>query len=158
VIPVRRLEPGDVPTCESILRALPDWFGIEASNVAYVRSLSELPGLVALDGEEVVGFLAVRRHNPSTSEVHVMGVRADRHRSGIGRALIVRAEQELLAPTTRLLEVKTLGPSHPDPFYARTRAFYSALGFLPLEETNLWGDDQPCLILVKPLARGVVSA
>ena len=52
----------------------------------------------------------------------------------------------------RLLEVKTLGPSHPDPGYARTRRFYAKMGFLALEATNLWGEDTPCLIMVKSLA------
>ena len=36
--------------------------------------------------------------------------------------------------------------------YKETRAFYSALGFTPLEETKaFWGKDNPCLIMVKPL-------
>lgn len=52
----------------------------------------------------------------------------------------------------RLLEVKTLGPSHPDPAYARTRRFYEKMGFLALEETDLWGEDTPCPIMVKSLA------
>ena len=35
--------------------------------------------------------------------------------------------------------------------YARTRHFYEKMGFLPLEETDLWGADTPSLIMVKPL-------
>ena len=50
-----------------------------------------------------------------------------------------------------MLEVKTLGPSHPDPGYARTRRVYEKMGFLALEETDLWGEDTPCLIMGKPL-------
>ncbi len=49
----------------------------------------------------------------------------------------------------RLMQVKTLGPSHPDPGYALTRRFYRQLGFLPLEETGLWGEKTPCLVRVK---------
>ena len=33
----------------------------------------------------------------------------------------------------------------------RTRRFYEKMGFLALEETDLWGEDTPCLIMVKPL-------
>ena len=51
-----------------------------------------------------------------------------------------------------LLEVKTLGASHPDPGHARIRHFYQRPGFLPLEETDPWGADTPCLIMVKPLS------
>jgi hypothetical protein len=48
--------------------------------------------------------------------------------------------------------VKTLGPSHPSEAFARTRRFYEALGFIPIEETTaFWGESNPCLILVKSL-------
>lgn len=61
-------------------------------------------------------------------------------------------ERDARGGGVRLLEVKTLGPSHPDPGYACTRRFYELMGFLALEETNLWGEGTPCLIMVKPLA------
>ncbi|WP_231979620.1 N-acetyltransferase [Tessaracoccus coleopterorum] len=60
-------------------------------------------------------------------------------------------EIDAVARGVRLLEVKTLGPSHPDERYARTRHFYERCGFLALEETDLWGEGTPCLIMVKPL-------
>lgn len=49
-------------------------------------------------------------------------------------------EADARARGVRPLEVKTLGASHPDPAYARTRRFYEKHGFLPLEETELWGE------------------
>jgi hypothetical protein len=50
------------------------------------------------------------------------------------------------------MSVKTLGPSHPDGGYANTRRFYRACGFLPVEELHgLWGEGNPCLVMVKPL-------
>ena len=74
------------------------------------------------------------------------------HRRGLGRRLLGKAEEALRADGIRLLQVKTLGPSRPNAAYARTRAFYAALGFLPLEEiVGLWGEDNPCLLLVKCL-------
>jgi hypothetical protein len=52
----------------------------------------------------------------------------------------------------KLLQVKTFGPSGASIEYERTRAFYDAVGFLPLEErTDIWGPGNPCLILVRPL-------
>ena len=66
---------------------------------------------------------------------------------------MVAVEQQAIEQGVRLLEVKTLGPSHPDAGYARTRHFYESHGFLPLEETELWGEGTPCLIMVKPLER-----
>ena len=49
-IVVRRLEPADIPTCERILRGLPDWFGFEDVNRRYIGDLSVLPALVACVG------------------------------------------------------------------------------------------------------------
>ncbi len=68
-IVVRPLEPADIPTCERILRGLPDWFGFEETNRRYIRDLSVLPAFVACVGNDLLGFLAVRHHNPYTSEI-----------------------------------------------------------------------------------------
>lgn len=46
---------------------------------------------------------------------------------------------------------ETLGPSHPDPGYAKTRLFYEAMGFAPLEETHDLRPGNPCLIMIKVL-------
>lgn len=56
------------------------------------------------------------------------------------------------ADGVRRLQVKTLGPSHPDAGYARTRHFCEECGVLPLEEADLWGDDHPCLFMRMPLS------
>ena len=66
--------------------------------------------------------------------------------------MIDAIEKDAVARGVRLLSVKTLGPSDPDPGYARTRHFYEASGFLALEETELWGAGTPCLLMVKPLS------
>ena len=151
-VSIRPLEPRDIPSCEEILLALPQWFGFPDVNAQYVRDLQSLPSFVAKGQDEVLGFIALRHHNPLASEIHVLAVRRDRHRSGIGRALVRHAETELARGKVKLLQVKTLGPSNPDAGYQGTRAFYSALGFIPLEETKaFWGEDNPCLIMVKPM-------
>ena len=80
-----------------------------------------------------------------------MVVERGHHGRGVGRAMIEALERDARDGGVQLLMVKTLGPSHPDPGYARTRRFYERMGFLPLEETHLWGGDIPCLIMVKPL-------
>ncbi len=76
------------------------------------------------------------------------------HGQGVGRALVEQAEQVLRAEHVEYFQVKTLSDSHPDPGYAKTRAFYLALGFRPLEEfKTLWGEATPCLMMVKYLGR-----
>ncbi len=80
-----------------------------------------------------------------------MGVRRERHGQGLGSALLGAAESCLRNGGVEYLQVKTLGPSDPDEGYGRTRAFYEARGFVPLEELlDLW-EQNPCLLLVKRL-------
>jgi GNAT superfamily N-acetyltransferase len=81
-----------------------------------------------------------------------MGVLPVRQGTGIGTTLVEHAEELLRGTGVEYLQVKTLAPSHPDEHYARTRRFYQARGFRPLEElTAIWGDENPCLIMVKRL-------
>ncbi len=150
-VPVR---PGRDPAAvERLLRGLPEWFGIESSIVEYVEAAGRLPGLLAYDGDEVVGVLVLERHFPTAAEIHLMAVERSRHRAGVGRALVAAAEAEMAADGVTLMSVKTLGPSHPDPGYALTRLFYAALGYQPVEELlDLWPGN-PCLLMVKPLGR-----
>jgi hypothetical protein len=59
---------------------------------------------------------------------------------------------ELRERGVKLLQVKTFGPSGDSVEYERTRAFYVSMGFIPLEErTDIWDENNPCLISVKPL-------
>lgn len=79
-----------------------------------------------------------------------MGVLPAFQHGGIGRALMESAEQYAKSQQIEYLQVKTLGPSNDDANYAKTRAFYAALGFRPLEEfTQIWDENNPCLIMVK---------
>jgi ribosomal protein S18 acetylase RimI-like enzyme len=79
-----------------------------------------------------------------------MGVLSEFHRHGFGRAMLEHAEAALAADGVEFLQVKTLSARHPDEGYQRTRAFYLAYGFRPLEEfPTLWSPDQPALQLVK---------
>src|SRR5215472_13634173 len=91
--------------CAEILASLPDWFGIPASNAAYKRDVEALPMFVAQDGGHVQGFIALKQQTPFAFEIHVMGVRPDRHRTGLGRALVARAESLVREKGVRFLTV-----------------------------------------------------
>jgi coenzyme F420-0:L-glutamate ligase/coenzyme F420-1:gamma-L-glutamate ligase len=138
---------------EVVLRDLPDWFGIEESTRTYIDDAATLPTYAV---EPDAGFLCIKQHTPQAAEVYVMGVRREQHRRGIGRALMAEAERWCRVRGVRYLQVKTLGPSRPDPGgYDETRAFYEAVGFIPLEELHgLWDEDNPTLILVKDVGPG----
>ena len=149
---VRALQPEDVTRCAEILYALPEWFGLEAANRAYVESLRVLPGAVAICEEQVAGFVALFEHDPRSFELHVLAVAREQHRRGIGTALVRVAEQLARRRGARWLHVKTRGPATPDPDYERTRLFYLAAGFEPLFETPaLWGPENSALVMVKSL-------
>lgn len=148
---LRALRPGEEDACEEIMRSIPEWFGIEEAILQYRRDLERMQTFVADHEGRPVGFITLHRHNPHSAEIHVMGIRREFHRMGIGSSLVRHAE-ETLDEAVAFLQVKTLGPSREDASYALTREFYRAVGFLPLEENNLWGEVNPCLILVKHLA------
>ncbi len=95
--------------------------------------------------------MTLNQHNEFSAEIHVMAVRGEHHGHGLGRALVKHAEQVLGSRRVEYLQVKTLGPSRPNEHYDRTRGFYTALGFRPLEQNNLWGEVNPCLIMIKHL-------
>jgi len=136
--------------CELILRSLPQWFGIESALAQYAKDIETMPTFLAKVQETVVGFLTVKQHNEYAAELYVMGIRPEFHRRGIGRRLIDRAEAYLKQNKVEFLQVKTLGPSRRNEAYERTRAFYAALGFRPLEEfKHLWSLENPCLVMVK---------
>jgi ribosomal protein S18 acetylase RimI-like enzyme len=138
--------------CIPIVRALPDWFGIEAAILHYTTEIDDLPTLLACDAGRVIGFASLKQHTPYSAEIYVMGVLPEAHRKGIGRALINEAQEWLTHRGLEYLQVKTLGPSQPDANYAKTRSFYEAVGFRPLEEfKQLWDEHNPCLVMVKKL-------
>lgn len=61
-------------------------------------------------------------------------------------------ESDLVADGVQFLQVKTLGPAHPDEGYGRTRQFYASAGFRPLEEIHGLWPGNPCLIMIKSLS------
>lgn len=143
---------GKADACEPILRSLPGWFAIERAIVQYVKDIEVMPTVLARADGRVVGFLTIKRHNEYSAEVHVLAIRAENHRTGIGKRLLERAEEFLNREGIEYLQVKTLAPSRPVEEYARTRSFYMAMGFRPLEEfEELWDKENPCLMMIKKL-------
>ena len=150
-VELRPTGSGDV--CRAVLATLPTWFGFPDVNEEYVRTAETTPTVVAtLAGGDDVGLLTIVMHTPYAAEVHLMAVRPEQHRQGIGRRMLQVAEDHLVASGIEYLQVKTLSDSHPDEGYVKTRAFYRSAGFRPLEELpTLWSPDQPALLLIKRL-------
>lgn len=149
---IERHPSGDRDAVRAILADLPEWFGRPEATEAYVTAAGTLPNYFAVtpDGEQI-GVVLIEEHFPETAEIHLMAVKRDWHRRGVGSALLSKLEGDLLARGTRVLTVKTLGEAHPDEGYRRTRLFYEAQGFFRLEEfADLW-PGTPCLFMAKLL-------
>lgn len=138
--------------CNSILRSLPLWFGIESAIVDYANDIKPMQTWAAYEHDQIIGFASINKHFKKSAEIHVMGIRQEFHRKGIGHQLIEGIEKELRKQGFKFLTVKTLSESRPNQEYDQTRNFYLKTGFTPLEEfKTLWGEANPCLLLIKNL-------
>ncbi len=138
--------------CKGIIESLPNWFGLDSANIEYIDNSADTDFYTAYMFEKEVGFFSIISHFPQTSEIYVCGILQDFHRQGIGRKLLHAVEEDLRKKKKKFLTVKTLSTSHPDKGYAKTREFYKACGFVPVEEfKELWGKENPCLFMVKAL-------
>lgn len=141
--------PEDV---ERLLVTVPEWFGRSESNAEYIEAARTMETWTVRDGGgRVVGVTLVAHHFCRSAEVHFTVVDRSVHGTGVGTVMVQSVCADLRRRGVNLLQVKTLGPSHPDPNYRRTRYFYEKMGFIPLEETDLWDENTPCLIMVRSL-------
>ncbi len=143
--------------CEAILRALPEWFGIEDSIANYVKKIKTLPTFIARYNNEVVGFISLKIHFDRAAEMYVLGILPKYHRKGIGRRLVDAATAYLCGCDIKFLQVKTLSESRDSEHYTRTRRFYESMGFQPLEEfKTLWDERNPCLLMIKSISDNTI--
>jgi ribosomal protein S18 acetylase RimI-like enzyme len=137
--------------CRDILNELPDWFGIPESIEEYALFAEQSDMLGAISDGIVAGFITLRNTSLAASEIYVMAIRPRFHRMGLGTALVDAASEKARASGRSYLTVKTVGPSRENVAYAATRQFYLAAGFEPIEEfADLW-DENPCLLMLKPI-------
>jgi len=151
-VEIREVEIADEKSkiCDSILRALPNWFAIEASIVDYASGVTDNVFFGAFDGSMPVGFISLKVHNPYTAEIYVMGLLEKCHGQGIGRKLVEICENYCRAHNMEFFTVKTVSDGSEDTYYEKTRLFYAAMGFKPLEVFPLlWDEHNPCLFLAK---------
>jgi ribosomal protein S18 acetylase RimI-like enzyme len=138
--------------CNDILRALPDWFGIDLFIDKYAEQVRPLPFYAAFDKDKAVGFIALMKHNPFTAEIHVMGIFNEYHKQGIGKTLVGICEDYCKENSIEFLTVKTVDESRASESYEKTRRFYLSVGFKPLEVFPLfWDENNPCLFMVKSI-------
>ena len=138
---------------ETILRCLPEWFGNEKSLFDYIEKVSNLPFWAALDENgDCIGFLSVKVQYGHTGDIYVCGVLPEYHKKGIGKKLFSFADEYFINCGCKYVIVKTLSEIAQYEPYDKTRAFYLSIGFEPLITlTEMWDDENPCLIMIKCL-------
>ena len=138
--------------CNLILRELPTWFGIESSIIEYVEAVRNMPFYATYVENTPIGFVAIKPHNIYTAEIYVMGILSEYHRQGIGKTLVEQCDIFCKKNNMEYLTVKTLDESAKSNSYEKTRKFYLAAGFRPLEVFPLhWDKSNPCLFLAKKI-------
>jgi ribosomal protein S18 acetylase RimI-like enzyme len=150
-VEIRPLAPTDAEGCDAIIAGLPAWFGSERGIRDCAEAVRSQDGLVAVAAAGIVGFLTWERHEPGAAEITWMAVRSDARRRGAGRALLSALATGLSAEDITRLDVKTLSARDPYPPYAETRAFYRANGFTEVAELDIWGPENPAVLLSRSL-------
>jgi GNAT superfamily N-acetyltransferase len=148
---IRLLKPADAPICDAIVAGLPDWFEDELGLELCAEAIRSDHGLVAVEEGDVVGFLTWTQPDATAVEINWMAVRSDRRRRGYGRTLIEELARRSKAEGATSILVKTLSGRRPDQGYAQTRAFYAAQGFDPVSELDVWGPENPAVLMKKAL-------
>jgi ribosomal protein S18 acetylase RimI-like enzyme len=153
---VRALGREDANACDGIVAGLPYHFADEQGRRDCAAAVRHDPGLVAVEGAEVVGFLTFVPRFDEAAEITWMAVRADRRRRGIGHALIDRLVEQLASEGRRVLLVLTVSPSDPGPEpddgYQSTRAFYRSTGFVLGRDLRGEWDADTAVLMVRALA------
>lgn len=126
-IEIRTLAAGDVEAVLTLARGLADWF-LPLDQIALAIDLRDHEGLVAVDGQEILGFLTFHFPAPQEAELSWLGVATTAQGRGVGRALLAALEAGLIDRGSRRLEVSTV-PADFDARFEATNAFYRRHGF-----------------------------
>ena len=79
--------------CRAVLESLPDWFGIPEAIDQFCREVRDLRMWVArakntMGDDEVAGLVTLLQHFPVAAELHLIAIRAEHHREGLGQKLL----------------------------------------------------------------------
>ncbi|QDA32497.1 GNAT family N-acetyltransferase [Thermococcus indicus] len=142
----------DIEKCLQIARELPEWFN-EAGLRAMERDLMGETTFIAIEGEEVFGFITIKPLNGKALEILWMAVGREHRGKGIGTEMLRFVEGWARERGFELLVVKSSGDLTYKP-YDETRRFYEWNGFVRIaliDPYPQWGE--PALIYAKCLKR-----
>lgn len=102
--------------------------------------------------KHVLVFFSGMIHHERTGDIYVCGIHPDLHRKGLGEELYKTLEQYFINQGCEYVLVKTLSPLRLDKYYDLTHRFYKSVGFSEFyTDHDMWGKENPCLIMIKML-------
>jgi ribosomal protein S18 acetylase RimI-like enzyme len=136
----------------SILRKLPEWFGIEKGIQDYVSSVQKYPFWIAFDNDNCIGFFSGKIHHDRTGDINVCGIDPNYHREGVGTSLYKEFEKYCMKNNCEYIIVKTVDEINSESHYGKTVKFYEHVGFKKLVTIpEVWDENNPCLIMIKKI-------
>jgi ribosomal protein S18 acetylase RimI-like enzyme len=124
--------PEEIPLVRALFQEYAEGLGIDLCFQGFEAELAGLPGayappagrlLLSVEGDEVVGCIALRPLDAGTCEMKRLYVRPAHRGSGAGRRLAERVLAEAAGAGYRTIRLDTL------PVMARAIGLYRALGF-----------------------------
>jgi ribosomal protein S18 acetylase RimI-like enzyme len=145
---VVEIAPIHVEGCRAVIESLPEWFGYPGAIAGVTEAVSTERGFVAVERDQVIGFVTTVPRFDETVEITYLAVGAPWRGSGVGRLLVAAVCSAAAASGAASIVLLTLGPSSGSSYYAETVAFYRSIGFLRTKELYLteWGG-APTLVM-----------
>jgi GNAT superfamily N-acetyltransferase len=125
---IKPLSSVDYASIMDVVNELPLWFDEDARQRAIPVDLHFQDGFVALDDDQVLGFVTFFVAEGRVT-IGWMGVRPSHHRRGIGGALLKAVEKFCRSAGIGEIATYTLGDAVDYEPYEGTRAFYFKHGF-----------------------------
>lgn len=147
---IRPLRLEDQEAVLAVARTLAAWFR-PLDQMALAIDLRDHEGLVAREGDELLGFLTYHLLDAQQAELSWLGVTSAQQARGIGGRLLRALERQLRALQVERLQVSTV-PADYDPTFEGTNAFYLRHGFtIQQRDEHFYAYQRPRLLLEKRL-------
>ena len=128
-VTLREARPEDGPAIAALVQALPQWFTPDVVEKAPADA-ARYPTLVAVDTHGGIIGAVVWKIESNAAEIEWLMVAPEHHRCGLGRRMMMELIARLETAGVTRLVVATLAHTIEYEPYARTRAFYEAMGFV----------------------------
>lgn len=97
---------------------------------------------------KLLGFFSAKIHYGHTGDIFVCGIDPAYQHQGVGKILYHAVEEFCIHNNCKYIIVKTLSDMVDYEPYLQTRKFYESIGFdTLLTLTEMWDEDNPCLIM-----------